>query len=486
MHQKLVFNIVARILFVVCITMLAPLAWAILDNPVSAESRAFGITILIGIAISLFARMNLKITDEDFESISAKDGLAIVGVSWICISAFSALPFVLSGATPSYIDAFFETVSGYTTTGATIMTQIESLPRGILFWRSMTHWLGGMGIIVLSVALLPALGSGAYKLYRAEAPGPTAERLRPKMKETAKSLWTVYFILTAAETALLMAGGMPLFDALCHTFGTMATGGFSTKTASIGAYGAYIQWIVIVFMLLAGANFMLHYQGIRGKLGGYVRDGEFRTYLSLILASIVLFTVILSLNQQSFSEPTVRQAAFQVVSITTTTGYTTADFNLWPVFLKFALVLLMFVGGCAGSTGGGMKVIRVYVAVKTGFRSILQAIFPNAVIPVKVSSRAVPDRYILGAVSYFVIFMFLFAFGIVFLTISEQSDLVTAMSASIASLSNIGPGLGKVGAIENYAWISGPGKVMLSFLMLAGRLELFSILVLFVPATWKK
>ncbi|MFV1956228.1 MAG: TrkH family potassium uptake protein, partial [bacterium] len=478
MHKKLVFNIVSRILFVICITMLAPLAWAILDDPVSAESRAFAITILVGITISLLARMNLKISDEDFENISAKDGLAIVGLSWISISAFSALPFFLSGVTPSYIDAFFETVSGFTTTGATIMTQIESLPRGILFWRSMTHWLGGMGIIVLSVALLPALGSGAYKLYRAEAPGPTAERIRPKMKETAKSLWTVYFILTAVETVLLMTGGMPLFDALAHTFGTMATGGFSTKTASIGAYGPYIQWVVVGFMFLAGANFMLHYQGMRGRLGMYVRDDEFRTYSALILTGIIVFTLVLSFEQKVFSEETLRQAAFQVVSIMTTTGYTTADFNLWPAFLKFVLIMLMFIGGCAGSTGGGLKVVRVFVAVKSGFKSILQAIFPNAVIPVRVNKRSVPDAYILAAVSYFVIYMFLFAFGIVFLTLTEKVDLVTAMSASIATLSNIGPGLGKVGAMENYAWISGPGKVMLSFLMLAGRLELFSILVL--------
>ena len=486
MHKKLVFSVISRILLVVCLTMLAPLGWALLDDPASKESKVFAFTILVGIGISLFARLNLKVSDEEFESINAKDGLAIVGLSWLLISAFSALPFFLTGVVPTYTDAFFETVSGFTTTGATIITQIESLPRGILFWRSMTHWLGGMGIIVLSVALLPALGSGAYKLYRAEAPGPTAERLRPKMKETAKSLWTVYFILSAAETVLLMTGGMPLFDALCHTFGTMATGGFSTKTASIGAYGPYIQWIVIAFMLMAGTNFMLHYQGIRGRLGVYVKDGEFRTYFAIILTSVVVFILMLSIDQNSFSEETVREASFQVVSIMTTTGYTTADFNLWPVFLKFTLILLMFVGGCAGSTGGGLKVIRVFVAVKTGFRSIMQAIFPNAVIPIKVNSRPVPDTYILGAISYFVIYMFLFAFGIVFLTISEQSDLVTSISASAASLSNIGPGLGKVGAAENYAWISGPGKWMLSFLMLAGRLELFSILVLIVPATWRR
>ena len=248
MNKRLVLNLVSRVNVVVCFTMLVPLAWAILDAPGSAETRAFMITILGGMMIGYFVLLRFPIKDEDFIHISAKDGLAVVGLSWICISAVGAFPFYLSGSVTCYTDAFFETVSGFTTTGSSIMTDIEALPRGILFWRSLTHWLGGMGIIVLSVALLPSLGRGAYQFYRAEAPGPTAERLRPKMSETAKTLWTVYFIFTLAETVLLMAGGMTLFDALCHTFGTMATGGFSTKNASMAAYGPYIQWVVILFM----------------------------------------------------------------------------------------------------------------------------------------------------------------------------------------------------------------------------------------------
>lgn len=486
MHKKLVINIISRILLVVSFTMLIPLGWAILDDPSSAESRAFIITILLGFAIVVVVRKLFPASGDDFDVMGAKDGLAIVGLSWIAVSFLGALPFYLSGVTPTFTDAFFETVSGFTTTGATILTWIEGQPRGVLFWRSLTHWLGGMGIIVLSVALLPAIGRGAYALYRAEAPGPTAERVRPRMKETAKTLWTVYFILSAVETLLLLAGGMPLFDALCHTFGTMATGGFSTKDASIAGYGSYIQWVIVGFMFLAGCNFILHYQGLRGKVKSYWRNEEFRVYLAIVLVLIPLFTVILALSGQGFSESTVRQSTFQIVSILTTTGYTTADFNLWPAFLKISLVCLMFVGGCAGSTGGGMKVIRVYIALKMGVKSIIQVILPNAIMPLKIDSKPVSDTYVVRAAAFFIIYMFLFVFGTVVLTITENTDLVTAFAASVACLSNIGPGLGQVGAVENYAWISPVGKWILSFLMLAGRLELYSILILFVPDTWRK
>ncbi len=486
MHKKLVLNIISRILLVVSFVMLIPLGWAILDDPWSAESRAFIITIFVGIAIVVLIRKLSPASGEDFDVMGAKDGLAIVGLSWIAVSLLGSLPFYLSGVTPTFTDAFFETASGFTTTGATILTWVEGQPRGVLFWRSLTHWLGGMGIIVLSVALLPAIGRGAYALYRAEAPGPTAERVRPRMKETAKTLWTVYFILSAVETLLLLAGGMPFYDALCHTFGTMATGGFSTKNVSIMAYGSYIQWVIVVFMFLAGCNFILHYQGLRGKVKSYWRSEEFRVYLSIILVLVPLFSVILALHGEGFSEPTVRQSAFQVVSILTTTGYTTADFNLWPAFLKISLVCLMFVGGCAGSTGGGMKVVRVYIALKAAFKSILQAILPNAIMPLKVDSKPVSDTYVVRAAAYFIIYVFLFVLGTAVMTVTENTDLVTAFAASVASLSNIGPGLGKVGAAENYAWISPMGKWFLSFLMLAGRLELYSILILFVPDTWRK
>lgn len=486
MHKRLVLNLVARINVMVCFTMLAPLFWAVADDPSSSETRAFVLTIMGGILLSYLILTRIPTREQDMVHISAKDGLAVVGLSWIAVSLVGAFPFFLSGTTATYTDAFFETVSGFTTTGASIMTDIEALPRGILFWRSQTHWLGGMGIIVLSVALLPALGRGAYQFYRAETPGPTAERLRPRMTETAKTLWTVYFVLSLAETTLLMSGGMPLFDALCHTFGTMATGGFSTKNASMAHYGPYIQWIVILFMFMAGTNFLLHYQALRGRIGAFFTSEEFRTYLAVTVLCIALFTLLLTLQSGMLDGKLFRDVSFQVVALLTTTGYVTADFNAWPALVKVILVGLMFVGGCAGSTGGGMKVVRVQVAFKTGVRSIFQAILPNAVLPVRIDSRAVSDVYILGATAYFIIYIFLFVLGGALMALFESVDLVTAFSASIAAVSNIGPGLGKVGPMENYAWISTPGKWMLSFLMLAGRLELYSILVLLVPATWRK
>ena len=384
----------------------------------------------------------------------------------------------------SFTEAFFEIVSGFTTTGATIFTNIEGLPRGILFWRSLTHWLGGMGIIVLCLALLPAIGHNAFQLYKAEAPGVTVERIAPRIKETAKTLWGVYFTLSFMETGLLMLGGMPLFDALCHTFGTMATGGFSTKGASIGAYGAYVQWVVIVFMFLAGTNFMLNYLALKGRVKAFLKNEEFRYYFILLFSLITVFSLVLS--QFSNSSSPIRDSAFQVVSILTTTGYCSADFDLWPNALRFTLVCLMFIGGCGGSTGGGMKVMRFFLSIKAAMRSIKQAILPNAVIPIKFNGTACSERVITGVLAYFIIFILLFFVGAIGLIVTEGCDIVTGFSASIAALGNIGPGLGKVGATQNYAWVTMPGKWILIFLMLAGRLELYSMLILFVPSTWKK
>ena len=486
MHKKLVANIISRILMIISLIMIIPLIWALSADPGSREVFAFVLTILIGFLVSFSVQYFFRVSDEDLDNLNAKDGLAVVGLSWISVSAFGALPFYFSGTVLSYTDAFFETASGFTTTGATIMTQIEALPCGILFWRSLTHWLGGMGIILLTVALLPAFGRGAFQLYKAEVPGLTAERLQPRVIETAKILWTVYVFLSLAETALLFAGGMPFYDALCHTFGTMATGGFSTKASSIGYYGAYTQWIIIFFMFLAGANFVLHFHMLRGlRFRSYFKSVEFRIYFYLVLVVTAFFAITLAWKQPGIVSP-VRDSAFQVVSILTTTGYTTANFDRWPHILRLTLLALMFVGGCAGSTGGGMKVIRVYVAFKTALRNILQAIFPNAVFPVKVDSISLSSRLIGGVMAYFFIFIGLFLAGAIIITLTENCNLDTAISASIASLGNIGPGLGKVGAVQNYAWISPAGKWVLSFLMLAGRLELYSILILFLPSTWRK
>ena len=484
MHKRFVLNIVSRVQMIVCLIMTIPLLWSIADDCHSRETMSFVVTILLGLFVSCIVFWNVRMNTEDYEKLNAKDGLAIVGLSWVCLSAFGALPLYLSQVVGNYTDAFFEIVSGFTTTGATIFTDVESLPRGILFWRSLTHWLGGMGIIVLYLALLPAVSKNAFQLFKAESPGISVERVEPRIKETAKMLWTVYAILTVAETVLLMLGKMPFFDALCHTFGTMATGGFSTKNASIGAYGPYIQWVITFFMFLAGINFMLHYRALRGKIGGYLKNEEFKWYFFLIVICIFIFAAVLHIN--SIEESPLRTASFQTIAIVTTTGYVTADFDLWPQALRFILIILMFIGGCGGSTGGGMKIIRFFLSLKIALRSILQALFPNAVLPVRFNKIPQPDRIVSAVLSFFVIYIMLFFLGTIVMTITERCDLVTAFSASIACLSNIGPGLGKVGASSNYAWVSIPGKWFLSFLMLAGRLELYSILVLFIPSTWRK
>lgn len=484
MHKRFVINIIARILLIVCFFMLAPLGWAIHDDVRSLEVKAFLFTIFLGMISSSIILITFKWKESDYKLLNAKDGLAIVGLSWIILSAFGALPMYITHVVPSYTDAFFEVVSGFTTTGATIFPDIEILPRGILFWRSLTHWLGGMGIIVLFLALLPVFSQSAFQLFKAESPGITVERVEPRMKETAKMLWSVYVFVSLLEVIFLKACGMTFFDALCHTFGTMATGGFSTQNASVAAYGPMVQWVITIFMFIAGANFMLHYSALKGQQKEYWRNEEFRMYFLLIFVSIIFFTLIL--RSTGLSASPLRDSAFQIVSIITTTGYTTADFDLWPQILRFALILLMFIGGCGGSTGGGMKVVRFFISCKIAMRSVLQAVYPNAVIPVRFNGGTCSDRIIDSVASYFIIFISLFFLGTAVLTITEGCDLVTAFSASIASLSNIGPGLAKVGATQNYAWISSLGKWMLIFLMLAGRLELYSILILFSSESWKK
>ncbi len=484
MHKRFVFNIIARILLIVCFFMLAPLGWAIHDDIHSPEVKAFFFTIVLGMIFSLAVLMTFRLKPKEDKLLNSKDGLAIVGLSWIILSAFGALPMFITHVVPSYTDAFFEVVSGYTTTGATIIPDIGILPRGILFWRSLTHWLGGMGIIVLYLALLPVFSQNAFQLFKAESPGITVERVEPRMKETAKMLWGVYFFVSLVEVLLLMLCGMGVFDALCHTFGTMATGGFSTQNASIGAYGPAVQWVIIVFMFIAGANFMLHYSALRGRQREYWKNEEFRMYFLLIFISILVFTFIL--RSTGLTQSPLRDSAFQVVSIITTTGYTTADFNLWPQVLRFSLIILMFIGGCGGSTGGGMKVVRFFISLKIAMRSIVQAVYPNAIIPVRFNGGTCSDRVIESVAAFFIIFILLFFLGTAVLTITDNCDLVTAFSASIACLSNIGPGLAKVGATQNYAWISSPGKWMLIFLMLAGRLELYSMLILFSSEAWKK
>ncbi|MFQ5915081.1 MAG: TrkH family potassium uptake protein [Nitrospinota bacterium] len=421
------------------------------------------------------------------EEMAARDGFAVVTGTWLLVSFVGAFPYWLSGTIPSYTDAFFEAISGFTTTGATVVANIEDLPAGILFWRSFTQWLGGMGIIVLTVAFLPLFGVGGLQVLNAEAPGPTFERLVPRLRETAKLLWGIYLLLSVSEVLLLLAGGMPPFEAVLHTFSTMATGGFSPKDASIAAYSSpYLQWVIILFMGLAGTSFSLHYFALRGRsLSSYWKNTEFRFYLSMLGAATLVTTLFLLWQTQAGAERAVREAAFQVVAIVTTTGFVTADFELWPVVLQALLLFLMFFGGCSGSTGGGMKHMRLLLLFRHSGAQMLKLIHPRAVKGLLLGERPVTDDVIEGIQSFFFLYLTLWVGGSLALS-ALGMDLVTGISAAASALGNVGPGLGAVGPADNYAGLPALAKWILSALMLLGRLEIFPVIILLSRETWRR
>ncbi len=439
-----------------------------------------------GCAISLAAAILIWLLTRGPIELSRRDGFGVATFGWLSAAVFGALPYIISGTISHPIPAVFETMSGFTTTGASVLTDLESLPRGILFWRAMTHFLGGMGVLVLCAAILPFLKVGGMQVYRAEVPGPSKDRLTPRIANTAKLLWGAYLLFCAAETVLLRFGGMSWFDAWCHTCATMATGGFSTRTASVGAYDSlYLETIIICFMFIAGTNFVLHLKLLKGRPFEYFRDSEFRIYLLLWLSACLILTLnVWGDTYESFGE-SLRAAFFQGTSILTTTGLCTADFDAWPETSRILLVLLMFVGGCAGSTGGGVKNIRVLVVVKALFREIFLYMRPAAVKKVKVGGATVKQESVSNIVAFLMIFVILFAAGSLIMT-AFTPDLGTAVSCTIACLGNIGPGLNAVGATQNYAEIPSTGKAILVFFMLLGRLELYTVLVIFSPGFWKK
>jgi trk system potassium uptake protein TrkH len=416
----------------------------------------------------------------------AKEGFTAVTLGWIVFSVFGSLPFMISGSIPSFTDAFFETMSGFTTTGGTILTDVEALPHGILLWRSLTHWIGGMGIIVLSLAILPFLGVGGMQLFKAEVPGPVADKLTPRVTETAKILWGVYVLITMAETMLLMFGGMSLFEALCHAFGTMATGGYSTRNASIGAYqSVYIDYVITFFMFVAGVNFSLHYRFLSGDFGAYWRNKEFRYFSAITFGAMVIIGIDIYINQYGNLADTVRYSSFQVLSIATTTGYGTADYEKWSFSSQFVLFVLMFIGGCAGSTSGGIKIMRIYLLFKFVLSEITRLIHPHAVVPVRLNNTVVPRDVVMNVLGFFVLFISIYVVS-VFIMAVIGLDMATSFGAVAACLGNIGPGLGDVGPTDNYAFVPPIGKWVLSMLMLMGRLEVFTVVVLFSPTYWRK
>src|SRR6056297_3704411 len=420
------------------------------------------------------------------KELGKREGFLIVSLVWVVFSLFGSLPFIISGEILSFTDAFFETISGFTTTGASILNDIESMPHGLLFWRSLTQWLGGMGIIVLSLAILPVLGIGGMQLFVAEVPGPTPDKLHPRIKETAKRLWIIYIGFTFVETILLKIGGMTWFDAINHSFTTMATGGYSTKQASIAHFQSpFIHYVIIFFMFLAGTNFTLSYYALHFKLGKVFKNEEFRYYVGFILLYTVLIAGVLMYFHDFSLEKSFRDSLFQVVSIITTTGYATADYLLWLPFITVMIFSLMFFGGSAGSTGGSIKIMRVTLLLKNSYQELKRIIHPNAVIPVRMNKKAVPQQIITNILAFVVIYMLITIIGTIVIS-SLGYDLETSVGAVAATLGNIGPGIGGVGPVENYAHFPVFGKWFLSFLMLIGRLELFTVLILFSPAFWKK
>ena len=415
----------------------------------------------------------------------ARDGLAVVALAWICMSLFGALPFVLSGDIPHYVDAFFETVSGFTTTGSSILTEIEPLSRGGLFWRSFTHWVGGMGVLVFVMAILPMNDGHGMHLMRAEVPGPTVGKLVSRMSDTAKILYGIYLAMTVVEIMLLLAGGMPLYDAAIHAFGTAGTGGFSCRNLSVGAYDSvYFDVVIGVFMLLFGVNFNLYYFLLIRRFRDVFHSEELRAYLLIVTASVLAIAVNIAHLYQSFGA-SLRYAFFQVSSIITTTGYATADFNTWPAFSRAILVTLMFVGACAGSTGGGMKVARVVILAKTSVCDMRKMLHPNAVTTVRFEGKPIGEKNIRSVHLFLTVYLIVFTLSCLLLSL-EEMDLVTTFTAVAACMNNIGPGLEVVGPMGNFASFSSWAKVLLSFDMLVGRLEIFPMLLLCAPSIWKR
>lgn len=476
------FHVVGALLASVGLTMLFPIGWALYYQDAGLWPLVGSVVVSCGSGALLFGLTRRK----DKLVMNHREGMVIVALAWIAAGCAGALPFLFSGMLPSATDAFFESFSGFTTTGSSVLTDIEALPPSILMWRSLTHWLGGMGIIVLSLAILPFLGVGGMQMYKAEVPGPEPDKLKPRIKDTALVLWKVYVFFSAVQCVLLLLGGMTLFDAVCHTFGTMATGGYSTKNASVGYYdSAYIQWVITLFMFIAGANFTLHYRALRGDMRCFWKNPEFRFYTGVVVVFTLLVTVCIYGRQYDSLLQALRFAAFQVVSVCTTTGFATADYELWLPFSQALLLFLMFLGGCAGSTSGGIKCMRVMLLLKQGYHELFRLVHPHAVKRIKLGGKSVSEEVIAGVWGFFILFTVLFIISGMVLAACGL-DLLTAFSAVIACIGNVGPGFGTVGPAENFAHLPGVAKWVLMLCMLLGRLEIFTVFILFIPEFWRK
>jgi len=530
MNKRAITAVLGLLLLLFAGFMVIPLCIALTarEDPGEILGLEVGVVSCVVVGAALFLIFRRRLHDEP---LGTREGLAITTFGWLLLTAFGALPFLFSEKEPlSFTEAYFEVMSGLTTTGSTVLPNIEKMPPGLLFWRSLTHWIGGMGIILLGVAILPLLGAGGYQLFRAEVPGVTKDRMKPRILETAKTLWMIYVGLTAAETILLMLCGLSFYEALCHTFGTMATGGFSTHTYSIGYFssvdsnltlgqGRMAEWVVVLFMFLAGCNFVLLYRAAIGRsLKPLWSSSEFRCYLFMTLAAIALITLWLVTTDPLPAQPgggpsymeriygqsppgALRRATFQTVSILTTTGYGTDDFNAWPASARVVLLILMLAGGCAGSTGGGMKQLRIMLLAKFAWRELAKVIRPRAVMLVKHDGVPVEREVLSSLIGYFILYIGILIVCTLAMTLLLQLDpkavqmpgaegpnglLTTGFTSVLATLSNIGPGLAGVGSIQHYRDIPDIGKWILSMCMLMGRLEILTVVALLSPYTWRK
>lgn len=483
MKIKLVLSVLAYICLVVSGAMLIPLILALYDG--SNDTFAFTLSIAIG---CIFSGMILYYTHDTSEAtMGIREGAGITGFSWLVASFVGALPYWLSGYCGTYTDAFFETMSGFTTTGATILNDIEALPRGLLLWRCLTHWMGGMGIIVLSLAVLPFLGVSGMAMYKAEVPGVEAGKVTPRLHQTAVRLWGVYVFLTLSEAILLILGGMTVFDAICHSFSTIATGGFSTKNSSIAFYHSpYIRWVIIIFMFLSGVNFSLYFLIPQKKYREIFRDEELRGYVGVILVAVVIILFSFMFNKMYFGfEHTLRRVMLHVVSIITTTGFIAEDFDKWPELARMVFLVIMFIGASGGSTGGGCKVSRFIILWRNLKAEISRLIHPRAIITSRMNGKPIPKSTTDSTTGFFVVYFALLMLCTL-ITTAYNIDIMTAFSGVLTCLSNVGPGLNLLGAVESFSWLPDGVKWLFSFCMYAGRLELFAVLLLFMPSTYRK
>ena len=482
MNRRLIIRLLGAILLIEAAAMLpsAMIAAYYQEPCVRALSLSLVITGVCGALMHYIPRRHTGV------ELRAREGFIVVGLAWILMSLFGALPFVLSGMIPHFVDALFESISGFTTTGATVMTVIDGQPHGLLFWRSFTHWIGGMGVLVLTLAIIPQIGVHTSHLVRAESPGPTLSKLVPKMGDTAKILYLIYGIMTVIEFVALMLAGMGAFDAAIHAMGTAGTGGFSSRGASVGAYhSATVDAIITVFMLAFGVNFALYYQLLTGHWRDVLRSEELRWYAAIALLGVVLITLII-LPVYGSGTTALRLAGFQVASIISTTGFGTADFNLWPVAAKMVIFVLLFIGSCAGSTAGGMKVVRIAMLNKMGLRSIHNAFQPRKVRAVRFEGKGCDENLLRQVSTFAILYVMLVLVGAVLVSLEGKYDVETNLTAALTCVSNVGPGLGFVGPAGNFAGYGPMAKIVMCILMLAGRLEIYPLLALFHPATWRK